>query len=427
MLVPMPVRMPMRSWSRLCTRAELCLPSTLRNGQSFAWRVLPSGNFAAVLEGHIVALRHVGDAPDDFVEVCAPMSVIPAVRAYLQLDKPLAPLVALWSKADARVAAVATALPGMRVLRQDPWQCLVSFICSSNNNISRITSMLDRLCAAYGTFVGELEGVAFYSFPTPAAVAAVGEAPMRELGFGYRARYVARTAESVLHLGGEAYLHGLRGQPRDAVQTALMTFDGCGRKVADCVALFSLDRPDAVPVDTHVWAIARCYYGAADDTAHSGGAAAATLTPALYNRVGDIFRELFGDHAGWAHCLLFAAELPAFSAALPSSLSAEMGSFRGKEKLEKAAAREAARARKTARTKSTAGSGANSECDVTESAVCSDGPTAKVIGTTVQGPHAVIAGSRNGGKRIAVLPPTAAVPTVETAAATRNKRRAKRA
>jgi len=92
---------------------------------------------------------------------------------------------------------------------------------------------------------------------------------------------------------------------------------GVGRKVADCVALFSLDKCDAIPVDTHVWDIACRDYD-------RSLASAKSLTPTVYNAVGDLFRARFGAKAGWAHSLLFAAELPEFRSTLPEDIQNKM-------------------------------------------------------------------------------------------------------
>ena len=83
------------------------------------------------------------------------------------------------------------------------------------------------------------------------------------------------------------------------MQEELLGFTGVGRKVADCVALFSLDQTGAIPVDTHVWQIACRDFDVNLVNAKS-------LTPKIYNRVGELFRGRFGMHAGWAHSLLFA-------------------------------------------------------------------------------------------------------------------------
>lgn len=115
---------------------------------------------------------------------------------------------------------------------------------------------------------------------------------MRGLGLGYRARFIKETAEKLEGLGGEPWLLALRGKGRKEAQEALTTFPGVGRKVADCVALFSLDQYGAIPVDVHVWRIACRDYAPQLKESKS-------LTPSIYESVGDIFREKFGPHAGW--------------------------------------------------------------------------------------------------------------------------------
>ncbi|CAM9863763.1 unnamed protein product, partial [Choristocarpus tenellus] len=105
-------------------------------------------------------------------------------------------------------------------------------------------------------------------------------------------------------------------------------------QVADCVALFSLDQSSAIPVDVHVWRIACRDF---DSTLQE----CKSLTPKVYERVGDLFRDRFGDYAGWAHSLLFAAELPAFRILLPPALQQEMEEFKKEEKENKATAKAA--------------------------------------------------------------------------------------
>ena len=140
---------------------------------------------------------------------------------------------------------------------------------------------------------------------------------MRALGIGYRASYIKQSAELLVKLGGKDWLTSLRSESRLSVQSQLMQLQGVGRKVADCVALFSLDQSAALPVDTHVWDIAVRDY---DPTL----ASRKSLTPAVYEAVGDLFRSRFGSYAGWAHSLLFAAELPQFRSMLPADAREEM-------------------------------------------------------------------------------------------------------
>jgi N-glycosylase/DNA lyase len=128
---------------------------------------------------------------------------------------------------------------------------------------------------------------------------------------------------------------------------ALCTLRGVGPKVADCIALFSCDQTGCIPVDVHVWRIACRDYDTSLQKAKS-------LTPTIYERVGDLFREKYGSHAGWAHSLLFAAELPAFRVLLPEILQKDMAAFKLQEKELKASAKLGKVKRQTATDKSTA-------------------------------------------------------------------------
>jgi N-glycosylase/DNA lyase len=115
-------------------------------------------------------------------------------------------------------------------------------------------------------------------------------------------------------LGGTDWLYKLRSlESHEAVVQALLQLNGVGRKVADCVALFSLDQHTAIPVDTHVFQIAMREIDSTLSEAKS-------LTPTIYQRIGSGFRERYGSHAGWAHCILFAAELSVFNDQIPVHL-----------------------------------------------------------------------------------------------------------
>ncbi|KAK1934592.1 N-glycosylase/DNA lyase [Phytophthora citrophthora] len=221
-------------------------------------------------------------------------------------------------------------LRGMRIIRQDPVECLFSFICSSNNNIARIQGMVDKLKATYGDLIytDAEEQQCFYEFPSVDTLAAkCEEATLRSLGFGYRAAFIVKTAKQLQELGGASYLLGIRdgkgsilpkakkqkkNSDQDdeeasyhAYQDELMVFSGVGRKVADCVALFSLEKMEAIPVDTHVWQIACRELDATLSNRKS-------ITPTVYQAVGDLFRTRFSPQAGWAHSVLFAGDLSAF-------------------------------------------------------------------------------------------------------------------
>lgn len=248
---------------------------------------------------------------------------------YFRLETPLAPLYKEWSDADARLSKIAAVIPGCRILRQDPIECMFSFICSSNNNIPRITKMLTSFRKDYGQFMMTVptqsgEDYALYSFPTLQSMSTVSEDDLRSMGLGYRAKYITETRDLLTKCGGRDYLLSLRAEPdAQVVQDELVKFSGIGRKVADCIALFSLDSDEAIPVDVHVQHIASRDY----DSTILGGAK--SITPTIYKRVGDLFRSRFLNYAGWAHTLLFVAELPSFRSVLPSDIVQQMDEVRG--------------------------------------------------------------------------------------------------
>ena len=374
---------PENMWVDMGVPPEELRPSaTLTTGQSFSWLVVeddetkvaegeqktsawgvhdakewvgPLGNrVISIRETPTTTLYRVLHGPTDGADEY--------LRDYFQLDTPLAPLYEEWSGRDGRLGRIASVIPGVRILRQDPTECLFSFICSSNNNVPRITKMLAAFRETYGEFMMDLPcrsaievnlngesaapslrhesiGRQLYSFPTLEALRDATDAALREMGLGYRASYIVATRDLLLELGGEEYLHSLRNmQDANGVQEKLVEFRGVGRKVADCVALFSLDQIEAIPVDTHVWHIACREYDPSLGEVKS-------LTPTVYMRVGELFRSRFPSHAGWAHSLLFVAELPSFRGVLPADIVSQMDEWREQEKAKKAEEKEAKAAR----------------------------------------------------------------------------------
>lgn len=261
------------------------------------------------------------------------------LKNYFNLHHDLAELYKQWAAADPNFRKRAPKFTGIRMLNQDAWEALVGFICSSNNNISRISQMVHKLCLHYGPYIGTIGGEVFHDFPAPAALTAPGvEAHLRELGFGYRARYIAQTAQNISQDRPQGWLLSLRnpvsvawGARAKGKATAdepptykraheqLLELTGVGPKVADCVCLMGLGWGEAVPVDTHVWQIAM------RDYKFGGKSKNKTLTKALYDAVGDHFRGLWGSQAGWAHSVLFTADLRTFSDRLVEKAPGEDG------------------------------------------------------------------------------------------------------
>lgn len=268
---------------------------------------------------------------------------------YFQLSTPLEPLYVSWSKSDERLARIANVIPGVRLIRQNPVECLFSFICSSNNNIPRITKMLSSFRQTFGKKMIDLplrlseddvlsepleECMTLYSFPTLEELKIATEQQLRDMGLGYRAKFIIQTRDLLIDSGGQDFLYSLREKDAETVQEELIKFSGIGRKVADCVGLFSLDQTEAVPVDVHVGRIASRDY---DPTVLGQSK---SLTPTVYKNVGDLFRDRF-EYAGWAHSVLFVAELRSFRDVLPKDIVVQMDNFREAEQSRKAEEKEA--------------------------------------------------------------------------------------
>lgn len=151
---------------------------------------------------------------------------------YFQLCVNLQELYDQWSHKDANFKVKSQHFQGIRMLRQHPVENLFSFICSSNNHISRISSMVEKLCEHYGDPVMEVDGQKYFSFPSISALAAKGvEENLGKLGFGYRAKYISSTAQYLKDNGGDKYLFNLRDQPYEEAKQQLMKLNGVGAKV----------------------------------------------------------------------------------------------------------------------------------------------------------------------------------------------------
>ncbi|MCQ4332305.1 8-oxoguanine DNA glycosylase [Natronomonas sp. F2-12] len=150
---------------------------------------------------------------------------------------------------DPLVSRAYEAHRGMRLVRDPPFGCLVSFICSAQMRVGRIHGMVTALAETYGDTV-RFDGAEYAAFPTPRQLAAASEPELRDLSLGYRAPYVERTAGMVA--GGEAHPEDAAGLEYEAARESLTRFVGVGEKVADCVLLFSLGYLEAVPLDTWI-------------------------------------------------------------------------------------------------------------------------------------------------------------------------------
>lgn len=217
------------------------LAATLDCGQAFRWKRFQNG-----WEG-IVGKRWVYLEQQN--ETISAQTIVNAgdwlwLRSYLQLDAPYQEIISSFP-ADDSIKAALTHCRGLRILKQDPWECLATFILSSTKQIVQIKQIVELLCERFGDKIKSGSGIA-YSFPGTEKVAQISEEDLRACKMGFRAPYLKGTAEIVAAEGLD-----LEGLSLAEARERLMTLPGVGRKIADCVLLFAYGCPLAFPVD--VW------------------------------------------------------------------------------------------------------------------------------------------------------------------------------
>lgn len=270
--------------SSILLKGPLDLRSTLYSGQAFRWR---NEDHAHVGFVDNVPIRVWAEDGRLAWQAARPIAE-QRLRHYFRLDKSHDEFVKQPPE-DAFLANALGMFPGLRLLRQDPWETLVSFVISQNSNVKKIRSTIERLCELAGPMV-EFEGTPFHAFPTPAAVAALDQATLRSTGMGYRAKYIQETATRVAD--GRLQPEALVRMPYLRAFETLLEVPGIGEKVADCVLLYGCDQLQAFPTD--VWVrrfVHESYYR--------------PRKAATHERLREFAWKRFGPTAGYAQHYLF--------------------------------------------------------------------------------------------------------------------------
>jgi len=189
--------------------------------------------------------------------------------------------------------------PGLRVIRQDPFQCCISFIVSSNSNIPNIRMRLQKLCRKFGTKV-RFEKREFFLFPRPKMLAKATLQDLQECKLGYRSKYVLDASRAVA--SGEIDFDELKKADYREGKELLLKLPGIGDKVADCVMLFSLEKLEAFPLDTWIVKILQKYYS--DNFCMDKK----TISKKRYENIHQDILDHFGKYAGYSQQFLYKME-----------------------------------------------------------------------------------------------------------------------
>ena len=170
--------------------------------------------------------------------------------SYFDLETDYGKFISAIDENDAFLTAAAKSCPGLRILRQDPWEMVVTFLISQQNNITRIKRCVENICTRYGEKKTSPDGKVYHAFPLPEALAGLPEDALMADNLGYRSKYVVRTAGEIAR--GEFKIESLAGMSYEETREKLLKLYGVGVKVADCICLFGLHHIEAFPIDTHI-------------------------------------------------------------------------------------------------------------------------------------------------------------------------------
>jgi N-glycosylase/DNA lyase len=223
------------------------LAATLDCGQAFRWRET-GGVWHGIVKGRWVGLRRTSRGIE--ARTAVPQTDWHWLTNYLQTKVDFERLLESFPADDRHLQAAVKAHHGMRLLRQDPWECLASFILSSTKQVSQIKQVVALLCERFGeTIPGPVKTETYRAFPVPERIASALEEELRACKMGFRAPYLLNAARAVA--SGNLNLQSLARLELDEARARLMSLHGVGEKIADCVLLFAYGLPDACPVD--VW------------------------------------------------------------------------------------------------------------------------------------------------------------------------------
>ena len=245
---------------------------TFECGQCFRWSRENDGSYGGVVSGAYANLSYAtypGEKKRGAITIRSDLFADDPVRRekywrnYLDLDRDYTAAKQILSANDKVMARAIEAGWGIRILNQEKWETLVSFIISQNNNIPRITGCIENLCRQFGARAGGFGGREYYAFPVFSDLArciGFGAEDLAAVRLGYRAKYIVDTAAAV-SLDGGAKLDSGESLPLKELESYLLSLPGVGPKVAGCVMLFAMKKTEAFPIDVWVKRVMNRFYG----------------------------------------------------------------------------------------------------------------------------------------------------------------------
>jgi len=260
------------------------LDYTLDCGQVFRWDKV-GDVWTGVVRGDVVRTWQDMQTGAVYIDSRLPKDFF---LNYFRFDDDLNSILEAVNK-DKYMAEAISGYRGMRLIRQDPWECLISYLLATAWSIPNIKNGIFKLSRIFGEEIAD----GYYSFPKPDSLAIACDSDLCDCRLGFRTNRIRKAAVQVVN--GDIDLAELFELDYEAAKKKLMTLDGVGEKVADCILLFAFEKMEAFPVDTHVEKVIRTYYGNQDF--FKGGMSK--------TKIGMWGRMYFGKYCGYAQQYLF--------------------------------------------------------------------------------------------------------------------------
>lgn len=216
-------------------------------GQCFRWKKQADGSYTGVVKQGVINIKKENDVVTVYAEVSGDIKQI--FNDYFDMNTNYGEIKINLCKNDHNMKLASDYGAGIRILHQDAWEMVISFIISAANNIPRISKTIENISKQYGKEI-KFNQESFYLFPTPKELAKASVEELRKLNLGFRDKYVYSVTQKIAN--GEVDLEKIKMLPLKEAKKELMKLPGIGAKVADCILLFSMGKKDAFPVDTWI-------------------------------------------------------------------------------------------------------------------------------------------------------------------------------
>ena len=266
----------------LSNQSDFELAHIFECGQCFRWKKCEDGSYTGVIKNGVVNIKKSGN---DFI-VESNCDDIDFIKEYFDLNNDYSSVKEILKVDDENMSTAIEYGSGIRILNQDSWEMLISFIISAANNIPRISKTIQNISLSYGKKI-EFQGSEYYLFPTPEELSRATMEELRALNLGFRDKYVYGATKLVA--SGEIDLNEISKKAYKDAKRELMKIPGVGAKIADCILLFSMKKREAFPVDTWIKKVMAELYVDSKDV----------------KKIAEYAVAKFGENAGIAQQYLF--------------------------------------------------------------------------------------------------------------------------